>query len=272
MSGYDFPVYRWGKAFWVNFGMRDAHLEQKRFDHTFTIPDGMWVMRQLYAHRMDSVVLGQPDSLNLGREHLRGGADPLLSSPEPFAVIHVVYGEAPDGGPIGVPHGAYLRRARQTHKGELGQFVPVELPLVAREAPSEVRPWTKARDRQRGHIGWVRLTEAAKMAGLYINRFVLDHWLFVEARDRSYYADPYKDARIEMIYAPQREMIHKQEVDPTLRLAPNRAEFEQLLADESLDWSHYWIRRGFARTVLLLRQFGWNPTKQDQLLETAAAR
>jgi hypothetical protein len=261
LSGYSFNLFRWSEPFWVNFGTPDAHLEQRRLDHTFTVPDGMWVMRQLYARQAESLVLGHPDSLNLGREYLRGWDDTLLFSPEPFAVIHVVYGEVPDGGPTGVPHGAYLHRARQVHKGELGQSIPVKLPLVARD----LWPRGSNRDRKRGG-GWVRLVDAAEMAGLSIERFVLDHWLFVEARDRSYYADPYKDVRIEMIRARDRETIHKQPVDRSRRLSFTKAEFEAILADNSTLWYEYWIRRGFARTVLLLQRYGWNKSKERLLL------
>lgn len=256
MSGYNFKLHRWSEPFWVNFGERDAHLEQKHFEHIFTIPDGMWVMRQLYIHRFESKLLGHAEALNLGRQHLGGWDDTLLFSPVPFVSIHVVYGDDPSEG----AHGAYLHRARQIHKGELGQFVPVELPLVAREAAPE-RPWTN-RDRRRGD-GWVRLTDAAEMAGLSIEELVLDHWLFVEARS---YPDAWTDVKIEMIRAQYREQIHKQVVSRHRRVAFSKDQIKAMASNENTIWDELWIRRGFARTVLLLQKYGWNKSRERLLL------
>jgi hypothetical protein len=158
-----------------------------------------------------------------------------------------------------VPHGFYLNRARQIHKGELGRYVEVELPLVARE----LREKGSNRSRKRGD-GWVKLPEVVEMSGLTIEQVVLDHWMFVEARDRSGYVAEYKDVRIELILG-DRDQIHKRIVPASLKLNPSKAEFEAMLADDTFDWSQIWIRRGFARTVLLLNRYGWN-TSREQLL------
>jgi hypothetical protein len=257
LSGYDFKLYRWKK----HQGSHRSLVEWERLEHSFTVPDGMWVMRQLYAHKPESIVLGLSDSLNLGRKIRNGWDDTLLFSPEPFCVIQVVYGDAPDGNPFDVPHGAYLYRAQEIHRGELGRFVEVRLPLIARE----LIPWGSNRDRKRGD-GWVRLTEAAYVAGLSVEQFVLDHWLFVEAHDRSDYGDQFKDVRIELIHAQRREMIHKQVITSDQRISLTRDEFESLCPIDDTDWSHYWIRRGFARTVLLLQRYGWNKSVERNLL------
>jgi hypothetical protein len=273
LPGYEFPLYVWGEPYWhdpysrtgiVNPMSRTAGLKQDRFDHTFTVPDGMWVLRWHERINPESKwwewgVLGnpKPQLLNLGRETLgHRFSSTLLYSTTPFALIEPAWGD--DSYLVG-PHGFYLNRARQIHKGELGRYVEVELPLVARE----LREKGSNRSRKRGD-GWVKLPEVVEMSGLTIEQVVLDHWMFVEARDRSGYVAEYKDVRIELILG-DRDQIHKRIVPASLKLNPSKAEFEAMLADDTFDWSQIWIRRGFARTVLLLNRYGWN-TSREQLL------
>jgi hypothetical protein len=176
----------------------------------------MWVLK-IYGYfptegrRWDHGVFGHPKPrvLDLGREHQGDSKYTLLLSAHPFIVVDpTTYDEEHQ------PQGAYLFRARQVHKGELGHFVDIELPLVAREMQVK----GDNRSRKRGH-GWVRLTDVAEKAGLSVKQAVLDHWLFVDGRDRRGYIKQFKDVRIEMIHTAQRGQIHKQVVDGSLKLS-----------------------------------------------------
>jgi hypothetical protein len=279
LPGYDFKLHIWGPTYWENprayprMGHGGANLKEDRFEHTFTVPDNMWVFkshRHVEWFREEGRtwkwgVMGshgiKPQTLNLGSEHGEQYRDTLLFSPTPFLVVEpTVYDDDHQ------PQGAYLQRARRIHNGELGEYVPCELPLVAREASDRDNEWTSKRDRKRGHIGWVRLTEAADLLQLTVERFLLGHWLFVDASDRRGFVTEFKDVRIDMIAASSRDQIHRQKVADSMRCDFTRAGIEEMLADARTDWSQYWVRRGFARTALLLHHYGWNAACEQNLL------
>jgi hypothetical protein len=264
LSGYDFKVFRYSLPYWTGPNPYTDRLVNDRYALTFNLPNGMWAHKmygsfRTEGRRWEHGVLGhpKPEVFDLGYEH-QGYSYTLLFSTAPFVVIEpTVYDEDLQ------PQGAYLQRARQIHKDELGQFVDTELPLVARE----VRTKGNNRSRKRGD-GWVRLVEAADMANMTPENFVLDHWLFVDATDRRGCVKQFKDVEIDILLADVREEIHKQVVGSDKRRSLTKHKFEELCMSDEVDWSIFWIRRGFARTVLLLQRYGWNNSREEHLLAT----
>jgi hypothetical protein len=262
LSGYNFKVFRWSQPHWSGPNPYTDKLVCDRYDLAFTLPNGMWALKMYGSfcskgRRWEHGVLGhpRPEVFDLGDEH-QGHKYTLLFSTAPFIVIDpTVYDEDLQ------PQGAYLLRARQIHKDELGQFVDTELPLVARE----VRTNGNNRSRKRGD-GWVRLVETADMANMTPWDFVLDHWLFVDATDRRGFVKQFKDVEIDILLADAREEIHKQVVGPKKRRSLTKHKFEEMVTADDIDWSIFWIRRGFARTVLLLQRYGWNTSREEHLL------
>lgn len=272
MSGREYKIRRWVEAEGRSWAMREE-------EYPFSVRDGAWVLEvssgystQTYYHdegedfRSETQseaskfeVVGQAQQITLS-SHYRsqtdssnsyrlGGRDVLLVSSEPFGVIswHEEDGEL-DGG-------KYFRPARQIHKGELGRGPEAPMPLFAREAPSTVTEWTSPRDRKRGYIGWARLTEVAAVAKLEPHQVILDYWDFVDARGST---------KLDVVIAFSRDQIHKKAVSPDIRVRFTRQQVEELVAAGNTQWHDFWIRRGFARTVLMLRYFGYTPQPELQ--------
>ena len=266
MPGRDFEVKRWTKPYWPEEALRNfspfvGGLKQDPFNYTFHVAENYWVIEayfrsplvQPFGTGINAQILG-PEPKQLALDASSGSGFVLLCGKEPFGIIEKRsrdYGQTSQ---------LYFRPARQIHKGELGRIPEIETPLFAREAPSQVSEWTSKRDRKRGYIGWARLSEVADMINSTPWDLLLDYWEFVDASDREGYAPQFQEVWIDIILADVREEIHKQVIRPDQRKKPTRKEIEAMARCEiDVDWNIFWIRRGFARTVLMLNHFGYVP-------------
>ena len=133
--------------------------------------------------------------------------------------------------------------ARQVHKGELGQSVPI--PQLK---------YVRADDKKRGN-GWVRLTDLAQAAGLSVEDIVFGFWQYSgHCNYSSYNNDQNGGQLLDIVDASSEyEIRHKLPVIYSLTKAGMARFLEEIFIDR------IWVRRGFAYTVLRLLTLGVRP-------------
>lgn len=161
-----------------------------------------------------------------------GSQELLLVSPEPFGAL-TWYGDVDDKG-------RRLKLARQIHKGELGRFPTIPRLTV-------VFDQERARSNPEHHTnGWVRLTELAGLSELSIRELLTEFWPVMD-----YDWTPSNEPRTHLMYG-QPSDIRSGRVRFEER---TQAQILQALNDWE-SWDDIWIRRGTARAILHLLQFG----------------
>lgn len=185
----------------------------------------------------------------VGGYHRSRGTSFYLVGDEPLGVI---LEKKVDGERVG---GFWFSCARQVHKGELGRRPVIKRPQFARptyEIPLDQNSHLtgkpiRVRDRRRGKVGWARLTEVARLAGLSSEELVRRYFDFTDA----------ELPRLQVLLAADRNKIHCQQVHhgawQKFGLADLPALFDR-------DPETIWIRQGFALTVLYLQYLGYVPT------------
>jgi hypothetical protein len=151
--------------------------------------------------------------------------------------------------------------ARQIHKGEFGQTVPVERLHYVRQAyePSERPNVSRARDRKRSNLGWIRLVDLAVAdaviaAGLTVEDIILGYWDYSGHRNSWEYSNGQNGGQLlDMVVASSSDDIARK--CPQVRFT-RRSEARGLI---DLSLRGLWVRRGFANTVLRLLALGVRP-------------
>jgi len=177
-----------------------------------------------------------------------------FASDQPFGVITW---KTVDGQRVG---GEYFYCARQVHRGELGRRPQIKRPQFARQAP-EFPPFeagTRQRDRRRGKVGWARLADVAKLAGMNACEMVERFFPFTDKRQ----------PKLHVLTERDREHIHCQQLLSGAWQTVSFGELPELFGDH--DMSRMWIRAGFAATVLYLRSLGYTPDLPNKAEAVAA--
>lgn len=265
MSGREYKIKTWdddaGKEVEIPFFVRDDVwvLEVSSSFHSSTEWDvDGWTHNESSSRAFEVVEgLAPVHELTLVCRHQSGGGGDsnwssgsrtaLLVSREPFGAIS--WSEE-DGK---LSSGKYFRPARQVHRGELGRFPAISTPRWAREAPPETSEFTSKRDRKRSHIGWVRLIDVSVMTGLSMEEMILRYWPFVDGREF--------ETKLDLVVGEWGQ-IHKQVPTDEMRRRLTRAEVEAMFVSYDVKLSKLWIRRGLARTILMLHKFGYVPTME----------
>lgn len=206
------------------------------------IPNGMWVLERFEGNARGDVVGAEPemiwytDSAGIGRR--------VHYQTRPFGLVTRNRG------------GRMLTCARQVHKGELGQAVPIPTVGYVRQPfkDGEKPTVTHAHQRRRGQHGWVMLGELAEAAGAGYDpnkwlQLVLDYWDFSLQR----VGWPEELIVLKLAWGSKLD-IQVRDTDERLM---TRDEFWQLG-----DPSELWVTGGFAKTVLRLQALGYKLTPQ----------
>lgn len=206
------------------------------------VPNGMWVMER-QPGRLVGVTRDEIEELELCDES--GIHTVLCVSKKPFGYIVPEFEneyEFTDNPWPSVTH-TTLRYARQVHKGELSQAVPLFKEVA----------YVRADDKKRGN-GWVRLTDLAIAAGHTVEEIVFGYWEFSGHRNYWYYENDQEGGQLLDIVVAQaaNEIEHKV---PTVEFA-TKDEADRLIRESFED---LWVRRGFAYTTLRLMTLGIQP-------------
>jgi hypothetical protein len=151
--------------------------------------------------------------------------------------------------------------ARQIHKGELGRFPLVAAPTYVREGrepatwknedlPEGVKPWPMRR-LKRHHARWAQLSEVAALAGMSHQQLLELFYPFADSRGNG----------LQAIFAASRDEIHGKIVPWNAVQRFTERDLPRLF---ERDPASIWVRQGFAKTVLCLKQLGYQPNTTAQ--------
>lgn len=150
--------------------------------------------------------------------------------------------------------------ARQIHKGELGQTVPIPRIKYVRQAfePNQRLSVRKSRERRRSNYGWVRLPDLVAATGIGVQDTVFGFWNY--SGHRNNWLDNGQDGGVLLDIVRAWEDEIKGEVPAVRSLTKHEA---AMMLGGWHDWNFYvgdiWVRRGFAYTVLRLTALGVRP-------------
>lgn len=171
-----------------------------------------------------------------------GYARILYVASEPFAALTWTSFEFWDNP------GRRLVLARQIHKGELGRYP---------ETPKLTVVYDEKRNknhRQRHRNGWVRLTELAEVSGLTIKQIMTNYWPVIDyGAGQPRRIGP--EAQIEVLLARDAEWIVNGWTEPPVQCMRDTV-IRAFSVGDNHSWPNAWIRKGVAKTILHLVQFG----------------
>jgi len=223
------------------------------------IPNGKWVMER--PHGWAWLIGITPDELetfsytdkNGVRYTLRIGDKPFgYTVADEEDVDLTVY------PPVLGPNGRRtLFCARQVHRGELGQTVPIERLNYVRQALEPDESPSVRRRRKHGQRGWIRLDDLAAATGLRSADIVYGFWNYSGHLH-------WRDGRcvgvmLDIVRASSEDMI--KETNPVI-FSVTAEEIGNLLGGWHGQYFYakdVWVRRGFAYTVLRLLALGVRP-------------
>jgi hypothetical protein len=223
----------------------------------FVVPNGKWVMERPnhgYSWRV-GVDLDELEVFWYTDEHCMSRV--LYICDKPFGYVVVRYEDMDESVCPPEPIGAKrLFHARQIHKGELGQSVPIPRLNYVRQAFAEgTKPNViNARECKRSNLGWVRLTELAEAAELSLGETVYAYWDFSGHRNSKRYQNDQDGGQLlDIVVASAKDEI--EEMVPDVKSVTKQEALD--LIRESV--RVLWVRRGFAATVLRLVALGVEP-------------
>lgn len=223
----------------------------------YVVPNGKWVMERWVTPAglgdispTGSYFVGNHKELTtieLERDGLKSRN--LYIGDLPFGVI-----SWENSGETWLPTGGiHLTSAKQIHKGQLGQLVPIPALKYVREDKAEVREWARGRRRSRSHIGWGKLSDLIETTGLGFEELIERFWPFVDSRAQSWHRFP---AALDVLHGVNAEQIKqrkrsilqytKQDLVDTLNQDPNA-------------YNDVWIREGLIKTILRLIALDYTP-------------
>ncbi len=259
-----------------------------RLTRTVEVPDGKWVVSTgsswfsegsygedddegwSESERTDLVIVGPAPAQHVrersscsapynGSTYSSSGSSfSTYVGDEPFGIIATTVANGQAAG------GAYFHCARQVHKGELGRRPEIARPQFARLSRNyddeylawrseQGHPPVSRRDQRRGHVGWARLTDVARIVRMSPEEVVSRHFLFTHA----------EHPMLDVLFRERREDIHCQVLPYDAVERFSSSDVGQRLFGR-LDFAHAWIRQGFALTVLYLRHFGHVPASRAE--------
>ena len=229
----------------------------------YVVPNGKWVMeKSLMTGRWSWLVgIDHSEFEQITLHSLYGYPEMLYISDKPFGYVYA-YEEDVDQSvyPAEVKSSGYktLVYARQIHKGELGQSVPIPRLQYVRQASHKPGYAMSARDKRRGNLGWVRfewLVEALCLPQRQAREIILGYAQF--SGHHHYIDDRIVGRLIDVVLAMFEDEI-KHKTPEVLSVAP---ETFRRFTDENPDT--LWIRHGFAKTILRLQALGYQPATME---------
>lgn len=227
---------------------------------THVVPNGKWVMERDYGctrligierDELEEVEFIDPEDTGMVPRRT------LLVSDKPFGFVSVCDHSRPsyESAPA-MPLRMRLYCARQVHKGELGQTVPIpRLPYVRQAFEPGKKPMVhKARERKRSNLGWVRLSDLCYAAQLTPRDLIFGYWRYSGHLNYRYLEKDQDGGQLLDIVVAASSADIRREV-PTV-VSATQHEAASLICESVED---IWVRRGFAYTVLRLLALGVRP-------------
>jgi hypothetical protein len=235
--------------------MPDFPYDYEQVSTPLVVSNDKWVMERPSGYAW---LIGDRDAI----EHLRftdvHGTDHILYiSDQPFGWIVCDEEDVNKSVYPPIPGGRRrLHYARQIHKGELGQGIPVKRLPYVRQAYEDNQKLsvTKPHQRRRGY-GWVRLADLVEATSLSYEDIVFGYWDYSGHQNyRFYNNDQEGGVLLDMVRTSFEDDI-KGQVPNIMSLTRSDA------ANRLVGWgnSRFWVRRGFAYTVLRLQALGVQP-------------
>jgi hypothetical protein len=149
--------------------------------------------------------------------------------------------------------GVYFTSAKQIHKGELGQLVPIPQLNYVREDKAEVRPWARGKRKSRSHIGWGKLSDLIEATGLSFEEIIERFWPFVDFKTHAAQNFP---SALTMLTGVTADEIKRRN---RLVYAYTKQEILDRLQQDPDAYNDVWIREGLIKTILRLIALGYVP-------------
>jgi hypothetical protein len=217
----------------------------------YVVPNGKWVMKgvsgELGYHQH---FVGDPTKIDHIELESHGGVrDVIWISDESFGMLS--WNKSDDTWlPTG---GIRFESAKQVHKGQLGQLVPIPKLKYVREDKPEVWAYAKGKRKNRSHIGWGQASDLLAESGLTFTEIVQRFWPFVDFRSQPEDRFP---PTLKMLFGVTPEHIKAR------RRSVLRYSKEQILAilkDNPNALDSAWIPEGLIKTILRLLALGYKP-------------
>jgi len=218
------------------------------------IHNGKWIMETpINSNRLVGITRDESETLSYTDK--RGVRYTLRVSNKPFGYV-IADKDYVDSSDFMSTVRKTLVCARQIHKGELGQTVPIPRVDYVRQPldPGQKPSVRKARDRRRGNLGWVRLGDLGEAVGTYNPdrqiELVLNYWQF--SGHLHYENFQRVGTLVDTVWGSSLD-IRLGDIQ-VVSMTP-----EEFRREAGLDTSELWIRRGFAYTILRLLALGIRP-------------
>lgn len=218
----------------------------------FVVPNGTWVAELPLFGR--NRLIGVDHSLVRSKsiDERYGVHRWLYMSDRPFGFATYIGDDWEEGYSMPLSGPMSLIYARQIHKGELGQGVPIPKLKFAREEavkPATVGNFTRNRHQRRNHIRWARLSDVVSATGRPVYGLLSYTWAFGD-----WHPHYELGQRIDVRYGAD----HVEVSSATMkRTSLTIDELSRQIMDGRLD--QIWIRSGFANTILRLIALGYQP-------------
>jgi hypothetical protein len=187
----------------------------------------------------------------------------LWLADKPFGFVQSEEAKYLPGTDTQVPVGPQsLSYARQIHKGELGQGVPIPRLQFAREHPDnarKLRSFPRNRSQRRNPFRWARLSDVAAAAGIPVFQLVTSYW-------------PFTGHSYDSVNQRSDELLHVRLGASTGEIGAQHALPYYLTLEELririLGGQMYniWIRAGLANTFLRLCALDYQPATTTALV------
>lgn len=267
---------------------------------TLIVPDGWWVLECHSSRAISFTVIGEEAKWYLQKQD-RWVSEWLLVSPKPFGVVSYstppslldcmdeYYDSSPH--PMRDPEEAkWFTSARQVHKGELGQYMPVDTskldrrPRVAKEKRGGIGRQHGRHKRGWRRNGWMNLGDISAITGMsaleLINRFFaysdpqmpcLKAVFTDDTSGISRRILPHQDERDRIVGRMNAQAHGREPAHIWTFRGWNRKESEQLDTALHAFPNSAWVMAGFGNAIMRMVALGHIPALPKQETQPAEA-